>query len=160
MEEVEAVTATGEGVWGNQKYLVTLGTRIQTYHDSLGQSEKQVSKYFFTFQANSIADSRFFWSEEGRRAFLAQSFTELSTAEIPESARHWTKLTSKVELVVGCKLTAVTFVMDYLQLDLPPYGFFVYNWPHLYVDGKFAQFSDEAYRNVLHTFVGKQVSRF
>jgi hypothetical protein len=160
MEEVEAVTAKGEGVWGNQKYRLTLKTRIQTYHDSLAKFEKQISKYSFTFQSDSIADSRFFWSEEERRAFLAQSFTELRTAEIAEPARQWTKLTSKVESVVGCKLTAVAFVMDYLQLDLPPYGFFVYNWPLLYVDAKCTQFSDEDYRKVLHTFVGKQVSRF
>ena len=160
MEEVEVVTAQGEGVWGNQKYRVALKTRIQTYHDSLGNSEKQVLKYLFTFNSPSISDGRFFPSEEKRRSFMAQSFTELTTEEVPESARKWTKLTSEVESVIGHKLTAVTFIMDYLQLEIPPYGFFVYNWPNLDVGGKLTRFSDKGYRDALLTFVGKQVSRF
>src|SRR5271170_2179656 len=129
MEEVELITSKGEGIWGNQKYQVVLMTRVRTYHDSLRQSEKQVSSYGFTFESTSISDARIFPSEEKRRLFMAQSFTELITEEIPESDRRRTKLTSPVHAIEGHKLTAVNFVMDYLELEIPPYKFLVYNWP-------------------------------
>jgi hypothetical protein len=160
MEGVELITAKGEGVWGNQKYRVVLMTRVRTYHDSLHQSERQVSSYRFTFASPRISDRRFFPSEEKRRLFMAQSFTELITEEIPESARRWTKLTSPVHAIEGHKLTAVIFVMDHLELDIPPHKFRVYNWPHLYIDGKTIRSSDGAYRNTLRAFADKQVSRF
>ena len=131
MEEVELITAKGEGVWGNQKYRVVLKTRVRTYHDSLRKFEKQVSRHLFTFDSPSISDWRFFPSEEKRRLFFAESFTELNTKEIPESARQWKELTSPVRAVEGNKLTAVTFHMDHLQLEIPPHRFRIYNWPHL-----------------------------
>jgi hypothetical protein len=160
MEEVELITAKGEGVWGNQKYQVALTTRIRTYHDSLHKFEKRVSSYRFTFRSPSISDRRIFPSEEKRRLFMAQSFTELMTEEITESAQRWEKLTSPVRAVEGHKLTAVIFVMGYLELEIPPHKFRAYNWPLLYVDGKTIRSSDAGYQETLRTFADKQVSRF
>jgi hypothetical protein len=88
MEEVELVTAQGEGVWGNQKYQLTLKTRVRTNHDSLRKSEKHVSRYLFIFASPRISDLRFFPSQEKRRLFMAESFTELISEEVPQEARR------------------------------------------------------------------------
>jgi len=60
MEQVEVVTAKGEGMWGTRKYQVALKIRIGTYHDSLNQISKKVLSYSFTFGGPSgfIPDSR------------------------------------------------------------------------------------------------------
>jgi len=160
MEQIEAVTAKGEGSWGAQKYEIVLKTKIRTYHDSLNQFSRKVLSYSFTFGAPSgcIPNSRSFPTEEKRRLFLSKSFTELSLEEIPEASQQWKRLTSPLQLVVGCKLTAVSFVMDYLQLEFSPYGFLIYNWPILSIDGKTTRFAEGGYRECLRTFVGKQVS--
>jgi hypothetical protein len=161
MDQIEAVTAKGEGMWGTQKYQVALKTKVLTYHDSLSQFSRKVLSYSFTFggSSGSIPDSRSFPTEEKRRLFLARSFTELRLEEIPESNQQWKRLTSPLQSVVGCKLTAVSFVMDYLQLEFPPYGFLIYNWPVLSIDGRTVRFAEEGYRDCLRSFAGKQVSR-
>ena len=64
MEEVELVTAKRKGVWGNQKYLVALKTRVRADHNSLRKSEKHVSRYRFIFASPRISDLRFFPSQE------------------------------------------------------------------------------------------------
>src|SRR6266436_266139 len=160
MEQVEVVTAKGEGMWGARKYQVALKTRIRTYHDSLNQISRKVLSYLFTFGApsGSIPYSRSFPTEEKRRLFLAESFTELSMEEISESNQQWKRLTSPLQSVVGHKLTVVSFVTDYLQLEFRPFGFLIYNWPNLSIDGRIIRFAEEGYRDCLLTFVGKQVS--
>lgn len=160
MEEVEIVTAKGEGIWGTQKYQVALRTRVRTYHDSLNQSCRKLQSYSFTFDAPSvsISDSRSFQTEEKRRLFMADSFTELFMEEIPEAKQQWKKVISPVQSVLGRKLTAVSFVMDYLELEFPPYRFLIYNWPNLSVDGRTFRPAEEGYRDCLPAFVGKLLS--
>jgi hypothetical protein len=162
MDELEMTTAEGEGVWGNQKYHVALKIRSRTYYDSSRKSSKKVLSYLFTFgaQSISISDRRIFQSEAQRRLFLKKSFSELIVQEIPESGRRWTKLTSPVESIVGHKVSAVTFVEDYFQLELPPHKFNIYNWPHLSLGGEVLRFSDREYRAALSAYAGKQVSGF
>jgi hypothetical protein len=89
-EEVDLVTSKGEGVWANQKYQVALKTRVRTDHASLRKSEKHVSRYLFIFASPRISDLRFFPSQERRRLFMAESFTELISEEVPQEARRWT----------------------------------------------------------------------
>jgi hypothetical protein len=161
MEQLEVITAIGEGVWGNHKYQVALKTRACTYHDALHQSTRKVLRYLFSFGPSiSISDSRSFRTEEKRRVFMAESFSALSMSEIAESNRQWKQLTSPLQSVVDHKLTTVSFVEDYLQLDFSPYRFLVYNWPDISMDGKTLQLSDQGYSDSLLSFVGKQVSGF
>lgn len=155
-------TALGEGIWGNQTYRVTLKTQSRRYIDSSGNVRKTLLNYLFTFESSArpVKDSRIFASPEKRRAFLAESFTELSLSEIPEPVRKWERVPSPIQPVVGRSLGAVTSVMDYLQLDFPPYGFYAYNWPVLSAAGKIKREADEGYRDMLQDFIGNRVSRF
>lgn len=129
-----------------------------TYYDSLGKSNRRLVSYFFTFDS----DRRSFASEEQRRSFMARSFSELRLDEIPENKRQWNRTISPLERVcqalVGRRLSAVSFVMDYLQLDFPPYGFYVYNWPRLLLERRILGVEDHGYRDVLQELIGKKVS--
>ena len=77
-----------------------------------------------------------------------------------KAPRQWVKLTSPVDAIIGCTLNAINFVMDYLGLEFPPYGFYIFNWPRLLLDGREIRFSDHNYRESLLRFVGKQVALF
>lgn len=147
-------------MWGTRKYQVALKTRVRTYRDSLNKSSRRVLSFLFTFSVSpgSIPDSRTFRTEERRRLFLAESFTQLSMEEIPESNLQWKRLSFPLQSVVSHKLTAVSSVMDYQELEFPPYGFLIYNWPNLWIDGRAIRFADAGYRDCLYAFVGKQVS--
>lgn len=155
-------TARGDGVWGNQAYRVILTTRSRRYTSSSGNVGKTLTDYVFTFESSSgsINDRRIFASPEKRTAFLAASFTELSLREIPGSLRKWAKVPSPVESVVGRVLMGVSYIMDYLALELPPCGFYVYNWPVLFSRGKTKCVADEGYREMLQDFIGRRVTRF
>jgi len=154
-------TARGEGVWGNETWQVILKTESCDYTDSSGDIYKTLLKYLFTFECPSrlIRDRRIFASEEKRRIFLGQSFTELHLEEIPEGLRRWEKVPSKFQPIVGCALTEVEFVMDYLQLKFPPYRFSIYNWPVLILGGETKRVTDEGYREMLQSFVGRRIAR-
>jgi hypothetical protein len=161
MEKLEMATAHGEGLWGNQKYRVRLETERRDYTDSSGEVRKTLLSYLFTFECSSplIRDRRIFASEEKRRIFLGQSFTELRLEEIPEGLRRWEKVPSPLQSIVGCALTEVEFVTYYLQLKFPPYRFSIYNWPVLVSGGETKRLTDEGYREMLQTFVGRRISR-
>jgi len=147
MERLEVITAKGEGIWGNQKFQVAQKTQVRAYYDSLHLSTSKVLRYLFTFGSSiSNSDRHFLCSDEERRKFVAQPFVELSLDEIPDSNRKWNVVFSPWE--------------DCLQLEFSPYGFFVYNWPNIFANGRTLQFSDQGYRGCLLAFIGKQPSGF
>jgi hypothetical protein len=159
MEKLAMATARGEGVWGNQTYQVVLKTERREYGDSSSELHKTVLRYLFTFASSLIEDRRIFTSDEKRRIFLKESFTELRLEEIPEPARKWEEVPSPLQPIVGRELTEVQFVLDYLRLGFPPYWFSIYNWPVLVSGGKIKRAVDDSYREILQSFVGRRISR-
>ncbi len=87
MDESEVITSEGKGVWG-ARYELRLLNSIRTYSGSLRQENKTVQRYVLEFGPKSQADRRSFESDEARRAFLEQSFSDLALTEIPESNRE------------------------------------------------------------------------
>jgi len=91
MDESEVITSEGKGVWG-ARYELRLLTSVRTYSDSVRQANKTVQRYVVEFGPKSQADRRLFVSDDARRAFLEQSFSDLVLTEIPESKRDTTRL--------------------------------------------------------------------
>src|SRR5271163_1032145 len=135
MEKSEVITSEGEGVWG-ARYELRLLTSVCTYSDSVRQANKNVQDYVLEFGPKSQADRRSFKSDESRRAFLEQSFSDLVLTEIPESKRELRRIVSPLCSVVGEYLSSVNFVMDYLQLDFCGYGFTMNIWPTITIESR------------------------
>jgi hypothetical protein len=157
VEQAEITTAEGAGIWGNVRYQVSLNTRFSTYYDSAKTKSRTVVYYFLSFKSSKCADHRSFESEEARRQFMDKSFSELSLAEIPEFKRERRELAPSFRVLVGENVAAVTFVMDYLQLQLSSGALNFYNWPVVTVREKALRHGDDGYRDALCEFVTKTV---
>lgn len=157
MEQIEITTAEGEGVWGNVRYQVSLDTRFSTYYDSAKTKNRTVVRYLLSFKSSKYADQRGFESEEARRLFMDKSFSELSLAEIPKSECERRESTPSFRVLVGESVSAVTFVMDYLQLQLESGALNFYNWPAVTVGGKTLRHDDADYKDALCEFITKTI---
>jgi hypothetical protein len=62
-----------------------------------------------------------------------------------------------LEILVGEKLSSVTFVMDYLQADFDGNGFTFYIWPVVTVDNINYKFGDSLYRDKLCSLITRVV---
>ena len=158
MEQVEITTAKGEGVWGSVRYQVSLDTRFSTYYDSAKTKNRTVVYYFLSFKSSKCADHRRFESEEARRLFMNESFSELSLAEILESKRERRQCMPSFRVLVGETVSSVTFVMDYLQLHLSSGPLNFYNWPAVATGHKRLQRSDVGYEDALCGFINRTIT--
>ena len=61
--------------------------------------------------------------------------------------------------LVGEKLSSVTFVLDYLQLDFDDSGFTMFIWPVILSENKKAFYGEDQYRNRLCALIAKVVTR-
>ena len=61
--------------------------------------------------------------------------------------------------LVGEKLSSVTFVLDYLQLDFDGNGFTMFIWPVIISENEKAVFGEGQYRNKLCALIAKVVTR-
>ena len=61
--------------------------------------------------------------------------------------------------LVGEKLSSVTFVLDYLQLDFDGNGFTMFIWPTIISENEKAVFGEDQYRNKLCALIAKVVAR-
>jgi hypothetical protein len=62
-----------------------------------------------------------------------------------------------LKTLAGEKLSSITFVMDYLQMDFDGNGFNMYIWPEVIVDDEVYKFGENEYQNKLCSFITKQV---
>jgi hypothetical protein len=60
--------------------------------------------------------------------------------------------------IKGEELTAIQFVMDYIQIFFNHKGFSCYIWPSLNVNNQLFEFGNIDYRNKLCGFIGKTVN--
>jgi hypothetical protein len=65
--------------------------------------------------------------------------------------------TSSLDLIVGEKLSSVTFVLSYLQLSFDGPTLTCFEWPRLFVGGTVDTFTSETYRNKLCSLIEKIV---
>jgi hypothetical protein len=154
MDESEVITSEGNGVWGARHELRLL-TSVRTYSGPLCQENKTVQRYVLEFGPKSQADRRLFESDEARRAFLEQSFSDLVLNEIPESKRELRRIGSPLQSVVGEYLSSVTFVMDYLQLDFSGHGFTMNTWPTITIENRTLGHADGGYKDALCSLIGE-----
>jgi len=154
MDKSEVITAEGEGVWG-ARYELRLLTSVCTYSDSLRQANKTLQSYVLEFGSKSQGDRRSFTSDEARKVFLEKSFTDLVLTEIPESKRELRRIVSPLQAVVGEYLSAVNFVMDYLQLDFSGHGFTMNSWPTITIDNRTLAHADRGYKDALCSLIGE-----
>ena len=64
-----------------------------------------------------------------------------------------------LNILVGEKLSSVTFVMDYLQLDFDGNRFTLNVWPVITVGGKEYKFGEPSYRDSLCSLITKVVKQ-
>jgi hypothetical protein len=62
-----------------------------------------------------------------------------------------------LDILVGEKLSSVTFVLDYLQVDFDGNQFTFYIWPTVFVDGEKYEFGEMFYRDKLCSLIAKVV---
>ena len=62
-----------------------------------------------------------------------------------------------LDILVGEKLSAVTFVLDYLQVDFDGNQFTFYIWPTVFVEGEKYEFGEMFYRDKLCSLIAKVV---
>lgn len=62
------------------------------------------------------------------------------------------------EILIGEQLSALTFVMDYLQLHFDGPLFTVFKWPEITLYGSVYRMGDIQYRDFLCHFIGKKVN--
>jgi hypothetical protein len=63
-----------------------------------------------------------------------------------------------LDILIGEKLSSVTFVMDYLQIDFDGNRFTFYIWPVIIVEGINYNFGDALYRDKLCSLISKIIS--
>lgn len=63
-----------------------------------------------------------------------------------------------LDILVSEKLSSVTFVMDYLQVDFDGNGFTFYIWPIVTIDDKGYKLGDQFYRDKLCSLITKVVT--
>jgi hypothetical protein len=117
-----------------------------------------VQRYVLEFGVRGQADRRRFDSEEARKGFLEQSFSNLSLSEIPESKRERRRIVSPVESIVGEYLSSVAFVMNYLQLDFSGHKFTMYQWPTVTIRNETRTDADGEYKNVMCSLIGETIA--
>lgn len=61
--------------------------------------------------------------------------------------------------LIGEKLSSVTFVMDYLQLDFDGNQFTLYVWPVVNIGGKEYLFGEPSYRDILCSLITQVVKQ-
>jgi hypothetical protein len=64
-----------------------------------------------------------------------------------------------LNILVGEKLSSVTFVMDYLQLDFDGNQFTFYVWPVISIGGKEYLFGEPSYRDNLCSLISQVVKQ-
>ena len=154
MDESEVITSEGKGIW-SARYELRLLTSVRTYSGSLLQANKTVKRYVLEFGPTSQADRRLFKSDEARRAFLEQSFSDLVLTEVPELKREVRRIVSPLQTVVGEYLSSVNFVMDYLQLDFSGHGFTMNAWPTITIENRTLAHADGGYKDALCSLIGE-----
>jgi len=63
-----------------------------------------------------------------------------------------------LDILKGEKLSSVTFVMDYLQIDFDGNRFTLNVWPDVNIDNRICRFGDPSYRDNFCLLIGKVVS--
>lgn len=113
MQQVDTITARGQGRWGHETYDVALRTRHCTRWNASGTECEGETTYFL--DCSLPVGSRVFADEAARRDFVAASFTELNLADMEPphqvDAPHWLG-----DSIGGGFLESLTFVADYFQL--------------------------------------------
>jgi hypothetical protein len=113
MESIREITARGSGHWGYHAYNVELATRTTTWTDSAGTQTRTLLTYELLIPVREVG-TRSFSTEEERRAFLSQSFSDLTAAGLEPPQRH--PVAHPLAGLVGQRLDSVDLVADYAQL--------------------------------------------
>jgi hypothetical protein len=158
MDKLEVITSEGQGVWGGTNYEVRLLTSFRTYSDSSHQGMKKVIRFIVEFGPKSGSDRRTFSSEHARREFMEASFSDLHIADVPESRRESRRVDSPLRCIVGEYLSAVTFVMDYLQMDFSGNRFNMYCWPVVTISQKSLTHTERGYKNAICSLIGETLT--
>lgn len=127
MQQVDTITARGQGRWGHHIYEVALRTRRSTRWDASGLRHETEDAYHL--DCPEPAGSRIFTDNTARDDFIAASFTELALVDVdpPETVDvpHW------LDAICGGTLDSVTFVADYVQLHWSAGTMNAYRMPHV-----------------------------
>ncbi len=159
MNFTERITAVGAGTWYLQ-YEVALAEVTRHFRSRYGVKEITTVVYQLRFKSPSEVkwNKREFATEMDRTTFVEKAFSELNLDPVVEA-----KLTAYAHFlssIVGERLSAVTFVMDYVQIQFDGHYFTNYAWPIVFVDRRRFIQSDSTYRNALCSLIAKRVSRF
>lgn len=156
MENYETITAKGTGFW-SKNYRIELFTSSKVYQSRLNSETKEVIEFGFRFkEVDGVrTDSRLFSSLAERSSFFTNNITNLQLLPIKHPKK--VRLQNLLDCLIGERLSAVTFVMDYLQLDFNGNQFSFYNWPVIHRGQNLIYETDTEYRNELYTLINRSI---
>lgn len=160
MRCIEEITATGGGQWGNRHYDISLVTVTCSWMDEPGHHTASVATYDLRCSLSTDGvDVRSFPSEEEREAFLAQGFTGVRLASPSHDGAVVRERPHPLQPIVGEPLSAVIFVMDYLQLQFAIERLTGYVWPLVQGERGTVRFEAPGYRDALCSLIGSIVEK-
>jgi len=157
MENYETLTDSGKGTW-DKSYDVNLITFTRKYSNYTNDKTREIIEYCIRFcdRKNKCSDVRIFSTQEERMAFLDKNFTKLKLT--PVSSPQPVLVKYPLDDLIGKDLSAITFDIDYIQIDFngPKFNFFYQ--PLIYNGRKVYDRRDFRYYKELCNFIGKNVS--
>jgi hypothetical protein len=156
MECYETTTATGEGFWGKPHHFKLI-RRQRQYTSRYNQQQRELIDYGLYFQepVASHWDLRLFGSEEERTTFITRSISDLRLTSL--SKAHTIKAENFLAGLIGKRLSSVTFIMDYVQMDFNGHQFNFYNWPVLHEGQTLFNHQKDRYSDKLTGLIGKTI---
>ena len=155
----ELMTAAGTGTW-YLPYEVQLFTVRRELRSRYGEDQQESTQYEFRFRkpGSDQWDRRSFDTTTGRDEFMGRAFVDLSLKV--ELDAKWCSCGHIVDTVVGQRLVAIKFVLDYLQVQFDDHHFHCGVWPVVWTtDGQF-RYGQPGYRDALCSMLSRPVTRF
>ncbi|HRF51006.1 MAG TPA: hypothetical protein PLC98_25470 [Anaerolineales bacterium] len=158
MDCQETITATGSGTW-YLPYEVQLVTVHRELRSRYGEDRRETTRYEFRFRKPGDVqwDRRDFETGTARDEFMARAFENLS---LSPTDGDWRACGHLVDTVVGQRLVAIEFVLDYLKVQFDDHYFTCAVWPVVWTtDGQY-KYGQAGYRDALCSLLSQTVTRF
>lgn len=154
MKKLIVFNRKGSGLWGGIRCQFRIGKLKTSVSNFDGSNELEIEESIIYFKRAGIEE----W--ELRKFTSTKEMADfLSTIEDLRVENCFEEFFDPHVLqgVLGRQLSAVTFVMDYLQLDFDGHRLSCYNWPILHTEKKQISYRNAGYRDQLCALIETKV---
>ncbi len=155
VESLRETTARGSGHWGHHAYGVELATRATTWTDSGGTRARTLLKYELLIPVRGVG-ARYFSTDEERRPFLGQSFSDLTVHALDSPQRE--TVAHPLASLIGQRLDTVELLSGYAQLCWGSNRLNVYARAHVKDTGGRTEHSTPEYPHRLCWLAGQKLA--